>query len=432
MKINPQISKFNACLPDSLAQSVKYKALKFSILTSFFFILTSSFAQTTRTFNVYLRSNFGTDTMWDGNVIRVFGMTGLLSASPRIPAKTIYCNEGDTVILNALNISQNEHHTIHLHGLDVDTRNDGDPMTSFSLEHMQDTTYTFIAKHAGTYLYHCHVGDVVHVQMGMYGLIVVKAANEVNTAYTGGPAFDQSYNWILSEVDKSWHDTVPAHDPITDTIHLPPYHPDYFLINGKSETQLPVNDSIKISGAQGEFIYLRIGGIGFFTNRIIFPSFLNSKIIDSDGRPLPYEIISDTLEIAPGERYGVLLNPSAQLSENISVEYMDMNTDSIWSTQLVPVSINGFAGGNEKNTAAGGSFEVIPNPNQGKFLLKIFPKKGEIYELVITDVSGNAVFRSKIQDAPSIISPGLEKGIYFCTLFSEGKTAVTEKIIVMQ
>lgn len=391
----------------------------------------ASFAQTTRTFNVYLRSNFGTDTMWDGNVIRVFGMTGLLSASPRIPAKTIYCNEGDTVILNALSISQDEHHTVHLHGLDVDTRNDGDPMTSFWLEHMQDTTYTFVAKHAGTYLYHCHVGDVVHVQMGMYGLIVVKAANEESTAFTGGPSFDKSYNWILSEVDKSWHDTIPVHDPIADTIHLPPYHPDYFLINGKSETQVQVNDSIKISGAQGEFIYLRTGAIGFFTNRIIFPSFLNSKIIDSDGRPLPYEIISDTLEIAPGERYGVMLNPAAQVSGNISVEYIDMNTDSTWNTQVVPVNINGFASEDE-SVAACRSFEVFPNPNTGKFLLKISSKEGGIPDLLIRDVLGNLVFRSKIQDSSSVISPGLEKGIYFCTVLRDGKAEGTEKIIVLQ
>ncbi len=387
-------------------------------------------AQVTRNFNVYLRSNIGTDTMWDGNEIRVFGMTNLLSQYPHIPAKTLYCNEGDTVILNALSISQTDHHTIHLHGLDVDTRNDGDPMTSFWLEHMQDTTYTFIAKHAGTYLYHCHVGDVVHVQMGMYGLIVVKAANEANTAFTGGPAFNKSYNWILSEVDKFWHDTIPVHDPLADTIHLPPYIPDYFLINGKSETQILNNDSIKISGAQNDFIYLRIGAIGFFTNRIIFPSFLNAKIIDSDGRPLPSEIISDTLEIAPGERYGVMLNPSAQLIANIEVQFINMNTDSIWNSQFVPVNISGFSSENEMG-AGSWKLEVFPNPNDGKFEVQITNHYGFTdFRFQISNILGECVFQSPISNLQSPISFDLKDGIYFCTLFSEGGISETKKIII--
>lgn len=414
-------------------QRIKFKEGRFFYLLLFTFYLLPFFiySQTTRTFNVYLRSNFGTDTMWDGNTIRVFGMTNLLSASPRIPAKTLYCNEGDTVILNALSISQDEHHTIHLHGLDADTRNDGDPMTSFWLEHMQDTTYTFVAKHAGTYLYHCHVGDVVHVQMGMYGLIVVKAANEANTAFTGGPAFDRSYNWILSEVDKSWHDTIPVHDPVMDTINLPPYYPDYFLINGKSETQLPGNDSIKISGAQGEFIYLRIGGIGFFTNRIIFPSFLNAKIIDSDGRPLPVEIISDTLDIAPGERYGIMLNPSVQFSENIAVQYINMNTDSIWNTQYVPVNISGFVFKNE-TIPTSGRFRIYPNPCNGKINLIIDGPDYQDSDILITNTLGEIVFQLK-RNASQAVSLDLGEGIYYCSLVSrDGKSIMTKKLAVIK
>jgi FtsP/CotA-like multicopper oxidase with cupredoxin domain len=195
-------------------------------------------AQTTVNYNVILRSNATTVTMWDGNVLTAFGMAPSISTMATVPAFTIHCNEGDTVVLNARNVSQGEHHTVHPHGLDVDTRNDGDPATSFWLEHMQDTTYTFIAKHAGTYLYHCHVGDVLHVQMGMYGLVIVHAAGGAVTAWTGGPAFNREYAWLCSEMDEYWHDSIPEHDPLTDTLHIPPYEPDYFLINGKSETQL--------------------------------------------------------------------------------------------------------------------------------------------------------------------------------------------------
>lgn len=414
--------------------------LQIKWLTSFLFIfITASTyqvtAQTTRNINLYLRSNIGSDTLWDGNVIPVFGITRLLSEMPRIPAKTIYCNEGDTVILNTMNISQNEHHTIHLHGLDVDTRNDGDPMTSFWLEHMEDTTYTFIAKHAGTYLYHCHVGDVVHVQMGMYGLIVVKAANETNAAFTGGPLYDKTYHWLLSEVDKSWHDTVPVHDPVADTIHLPPYLPDYFLVNGKSESQILTNDSIIISGAQNDNIYLRIASIGFYYNRVIFPSFLNAKVIDSDGRPLPQEIIKDALEIAPGERYGIMLYPQAQQNSTIEIQYVDMNTDSIWNSQFVPVNISGISGisdGVSENLPG-----IFPNPNNGRFNSS---QKPGVTKIIVTNILGQDLLMMDVTqenlpgDASSVYDVGdkLEEGIYFFNFYSDVNLVKKEKIILIK
>jgi FtsP/CotA-like multicopper oxidase with cupredoxin domain len=241
-------------------------------ITLIFVVCTcAAWAQTTRNFTVIMRT-VGNHTFWDGNGVNIFGFSSAMSQPATLPARTLYCNEGDTVIITATNISQGEHHTIHLHGLDVDTRNDGDPATSFWLEHMQDTTYTFVATNPGTYLYHCHVADVVHVQMGMYGLIVVKAAGGTNNAWTGGPMYHKDYKWLMSEVDVYWHENVPQHNQAMDTVNLPPYQPDYFLINGSSQSQLAADDSTRITGAQGEYIYMRLANIGFFNNRVMPPS----------------------------------------------------------------------------------------------------------------------------------------------------------------
>jgi len=319
-------------------------------------------AQKTIVYQVILRSDFGLATMWDGTVMPIYSMNPMLSSTPQLPARTLYANEGDTVILNVRSVAQGHHHTVHLHGLDVDTRNDGDPATSFSLSHMQDTTYTFIARHAGTYLYHCHVGDVVHVQMGMYGLIVVKAAGGAKTAWTGGPAFDSYRNWLMSEIDQRWHDTVPEHDTATDYIQLPVYQPNYFLINGKSKHELG-EDSIAIHGAQNEVIYLRLGNIGFFDNRVILPAALNAVIIDSDGRPLPSSIESDTVWVSPGERFGLMLRPQSQFVDSVRVEYVNMNTGVAWNVQHVPVVISGYFDAGKAEVSKG--LRVFPNPSSG-------------------------------------------------------------------
>ena len=374
----------------------------------------SVFAQKTVKYNVYLRSDAGTDTMWDGRIIRVYGMASKLSEAPHIPAKTLYCNEGDTLVLKALSISQGDHHTVHLHGMDATTPNDGDPATSFWLNHQQDTNYTVYAAHAGTYLYHCHVADVLHVQMGMYGLIVVKPRDGSNTAWTGGPAFDRAYNWILSEVDPVWHDTIPKHDAIADTVHIPPYHPKYFLINGKSETQLPVNDSIVIKATAGQTIYLRAGSIGFFYERLIFPSWMYARKIDSDGRPLDEAIQNDTIEIAPGERFGILLDAQSVQSDNINIEFLNMNTDSVWSTQHVPVII--ASSSVEKNIVGTRRLSIFPNPAGTSITFSVKGLEEVQADVKIFNVLGKIVYQSTALLPLQIDIHSFPAGIYNAVL----------------
>ena len=375
-------------------------------------------AQETININKYLRSNFGTDTMWNGDTVRVFGIADHLADDPHIPASVIYCNEGDSVIINALSISQYDHHTIHLHGLDVDTRNDGDPATSFYLEHMQDTTYSFKATNAGIYLYHCHMADAIHVQMGMYGLLVVRAAGGAKTAYTGGPAYSKSYNWIFSEIDTFWHRHIPVHDDVADTSRLPgPYNPSYFLVNGHSETQLDSDDSTKITGRENEYIYIRIGAIGFFRNRIIFPSWLNAKIIDSDGRPLPDEIETDTLNISPGERYGVMLYPSDQLDDFIPVQYVNMNTYEVWNTQYIPVNISGIVSINDITNSG---ITLYPNPATDMITIAGLENDAEI---IIQNQIGQTINTFSIISANfQISSKDLPSGYYELIIRTEGET----------
>lgn len=71
-------------------------------------------------------------------------------------------------------------HTVHLHGAHVATQLDGFPETSFGVPMWMNpeegppvATYFFQPEHPGTYMYHCHVEASEHVQMGMYGALIV-------------------------------------------------------------------------------------------------------------------------------------------------------------------------------------------------------------------------------------------------------------------
>ncbi len=388
-------------------------------------------AQNKIKYNVFLRSDAGEDTLWDGRIIRVYGLASRLTEEPHIPAKTLYCREGDTVALRTLNISQGDHHTIHLHGLDVDTKNDGDPATSFSLGHMQDTDYTFYAAHAGTYLYHCHVADVVHVQMGMYGMLVILPKDGAKRAWTDGPTFDKSYNWLFSEVDHAWHDNIPKHDSTADTVHLPLYKPDYFLINGRSERSV-TDDSTAILAKQGETIYLRLSSIGFFYQRVIFPSWMNARKIDSDGRPLPATIGGDTIELAPGERYGVLLDASKTTLDSVLIEYVNMNTDSVWARQHVAVNTMQSSVSDESSSA---SIQIYPNPASSAATISVPCKTEGTVTVSLYSSLGIKVldiYDGKLARGTSMIdfmADKLPNGLYFVNTAINGKPFVKSLLI---
>lgn len=234
-----------------------------------------------------------------------------LIGKAQLPGPAIYAAVGDVVEIRLKNLgvqaipnAPNDPHSIHLHGLDVDAANDGVPETSvgavpanlcedgrsdttfpYDCQNMTDPSddpgmapgagnvvvYMFTAETPATSMWHCHQEADIHVQMGMYGaLVVYDAADKLNpnSAYNnGGPGkghggvyngfrYDKDVILLLSEVDTGFHDaeggqyetlypsvTVTATDGTTVTIPATSkpvvwnpidYHPQYWLINGLS------------------------------------------------------------------------------------------------------------------------------------------------------------------------------------------------------
>lgn len=293
--------------------------------------------------NVFLIGRtLGEKIIANGDTMRVFGFASNLSSHPPIPAPLIEANQGDSVHIDFWNVSQLHHHTIHLHGLDVNQANDGVPMLSFDVDHMEHGWYHFKAPHAGTYLYHCHVGSTLHLQAGMYGPVVIRPSDGSNTTWDGGYAFDTETMLFMSEFDTFWHsDSILDHEhdnsAVHDSLEIPRYTPDFFAINGLSDQQL--EDTVELTSKTNYVNYFRLVNIGYCSNKVIFPGSLNAIVIDSDGRPLPNNVISDTVEIYPGERYGVLAESSTPVLDSIEVHYFDMMTGVLKDVQYVKVDI---------------------------------------------------------------------------------------------
>lgn len=347
-------------------------------------------------------------TLWDGKKTMLMGYTSLMSSPIDIPGPTLRYTEGDSVELKLRNMSQGEPHTIHLHGLDVDQWNDGVPHLSFDVGHNETKSYFFKAPHPGTYLYHCHYTSPLHVQAGMYGLLIVDAQNQ-NETWDGGYTFHKEFAWLTSEIDTFWHaDSIInyPHDTTTIERYLPDYNPQYFLINGRSENQLLDTNISAIVAKANETILLRLANIGNYGNKYYFPMHLNVRVISSDGRPLPNLVISDTLDVMPGERYQVLLQATSELVDSIKVKYFNLNTQNVINTQKVPVTISGFLSSVEMLSS-----EAIIYPNPTSKTLNFRNIKGNIK---LYNSFGKLVFEKKlINHNESIDISKLPNGVYF-------------------
>jgi FtsP/CotA-like multicopper oxidase with cupredoxin domain len=224
------------------------------------------------------------------------------------PAPTLTVNEGDQVEVTLTNIGAKKEgtkklaHTIHFHGLDTDQANDGVPHTSKTILVGDSFTYQFIATHAGTYFYHCHVDTVEHLQMGMHGAFIVKAKGGVNQAWTDGPSYDKEYTFVLNEIDPVWHKAVEESKAYDRT----DFHPRYWTINGKAHPNTESDPTTMIEGKVGETILVRIINSGYQTHAMHLHG-SHFQVIASDGRPLQAEVQKDTINVGSGERYDVLI-----------------------------------------------------------------------------------------------------------------------------
>ncbi len=352
------------------------------VLSTCFFLCCVLFGAAQSDFLVIGR-NLGSLTLPDSNTIRTFGFAEKLSENPPIPSATLHVKEGDSVNIDFWNVSQGAGHTIHLHGLDVDQANDGVPHLSFTVEHMEHGYYRFKAPHPGTYLYHCHVISSIHVQAGMYGMLIVHPKNDSLKTWDGGYAFEQDRAFLTSEIDTFWHqDSVldQGHNSMVHTAVIPKYNPQFFLINGRASRTEQNKEFIQAK--RGERVYIRLANLGNLGNHYVFPPDLQAEIVSSDGRPLPDSERNDSLWIMPGERYGILIEPASQFTDTIRLDYVDLNNRQVEGHGGIPVIISGDISIEEHEPIR---IRAYPNPGSGRLTLQtptdFNPIKATVYNL---------------------------------------------------
>lgn len=239
-----------------------------------------------------------------------------------MPSVHIEPIEGQLITLNFGNFS-NMPHTIHLHGLDVEQMNDGVDTTSFLVNPFETYAYQFVAPHSGTYHYHCHVDTVMHYHRGMAGAVIVRPPDgSTDTAWEGGPTFDEEVLWHMGTYDLSW-EGITESGPGTAR-----HRPNVFLVNGKSDDEAMSDAATVVNFGVGEKAYLRIVNQSYNWGRISLGG-LPFQVVASDGRPLRQPVTTDNWELGPGERYDLLIQSNAPFSGLGTISYLDDYTNGV-------------------------------------------------------------------------------------------------------
>ena len=222
----------------------------------------------------------GSQIMADGTSIRTWFFGSGFNGDRTVPSPVIEGIEGETV---QVTLSSDMPHSIHFHGLDVDQANDGVPSTSGYVARMRGNsmmtfgrvrgytnlgspfTYAFTAPHAGTYMYHCHVDTVLHVEMGMYGTVIIRPPDgNTDIAWTGGPTFDKEYIWHLHTFDSTWHPGMGGGMggmvSGTGTVR---HSPNYFMINGRDGNDTLIDTATAIEAGPEQQVLIRLTNVGY-------------------------------------------------------------------------------------------------------------------------------------------------------------------------
>jgi manganese oxidase len=189
-----------------------------------------------------------------------------------VPGPQIRVREGDRVRINVVN-QLDQSTSVHFHGLHVPNDQDGVPfITQPPIKPGASYTYEFVVPNSGSHMYHSHYNATTQVMKGLLGAFIVEPKDA-----SAEPHADIDYVMVLN-------------DGLAG-----------FTLNGKG---FPATEPIVAN--LGQTVRIRFMNEGM----MIHPMHLHGvamTVIAKDGYSLPAPYKCDTLNVAPGERWDVLV-----------------------------------------------------------------------------------------------------------------------------
>jgi FtsP/CotA-like multicopper oxidase with cupredoxin domain len=289
---------------------------------------------------------------------------GILAANA--PAPTLAVDEDDEFFLTLTNVGMAirpdlfDPHTVHWHGFpQASPVFDGVPDSSISINMGASLTYYYLAKDAGTYMYHCHVEAAEHMQMGMLGNLYVRprqnklpngtALNHMGSTFVhatgnkytyndgdGSTYYDVEVPIQLGSFDPDFHDASFNVQPLP----FAGMRDRYFLMNGRGypdtvdpnplstvdplgNTQVSQPVSGLVTATAGQRILLRISNLNVTQFSTVATNGISMQVVgldarllrDDGGNNMYYE--THTLTLGGGQSADVILDTTGRAGETL-------------------------------------------------------------------------------------------------------------------
>lgn len=219
----------------------------------------------------------------------------LPDAVGKIPGPLLRANAGDEIVVHFRNELPTET-TIHWHGLRLPAQADGTSSTQEPVLPGGDYEYRFTARDASSFWYHPHVRAYDQIERGLYAPMVV----------TGDVVPEVAADRYLVLDDVKLDADGSLNEETTELDRMLGRQGNVLLVNGQ---QAPVELQVA-AGSRERWRFVNAANGRYFNLRIPGASLL---VIASDGGLLREPYSTDTLLVAPGERYDVLVTFEAAL-----------------------------------------------------------------------------------------------------------------------
>jgi FtsP/CotA-like multicopper oxidase with cupredoxin domain len=209
------------------------------------------------------------EVQWEvepGKVIAARGYNGV------VPGPVLRATEGETVRIVVKN-NLEESTSVHWHGLFVPNNMDGVPyLNQEPIKSGESYTYEFTLRNSGTHMYHSHHNSMDQVNRGLLGAFIVDPRNPASY-----PAYDREYIMVLNDLSLG------------------------FTINGKG---FPATDALVAK--LGERVLIRYLNEGVMNHPMHLHG-MPMQVFAKDGWPINPPQMCDTIDVAPGNRYDVIV-----------------------------------------------------------------------------------------------------------------------------
>ena len=229
-----------------------------------------------------------------GHTVRGYGFNGL------VPGPVLEAKQGVPLEIEFTNRLP-EPTVIHWHGLRIPAEMDGTEVVQRLIQPGETFTYRFTPPDASTFWYHPHANETEQLEKGLYGALIVRAADEL--------ALDGEKILVFDDLRTDKRGQIAKFGGLKDRHNG--REGNVRLINGRSEPELAIAaGQIErwriVNASSARYVRLSLGGVPF-------------QILGTDGGFIEAPVSAQEVLLPPGDRVELAVGPFDKEGELLDI-----------------------------------------------------------------------------------------------------------------